>query len=250
MKNQALAAELFATIAELRRQNVAVTFVHGGGPEIDLMLKKVGIEPRRVDGLRVTDAATLEVVEMVLAGKVNKSLVSLANAVGLNALGLSAVDASIALASAKDEKLGFVGEINKVNPQAITRLQDSGFFPIICSIAADRSGQHLNVNADDLAAALAGALKVDLFVLVTDVPGLMANYPDLSTVVPKLKIAEAQDLFSSGKISSGMIPKVQACCRAIQEGAAASLITDRMGREVLKVLQEPATALGTLISAT
>ncbi len=234
MKNADLARELFTQIADLQKNHdYRFVMVHGGGPEIDQMLKRLNIEVKKIDGLRHTDSATLEVVEMVLAGKVNKSLVSSARQQGLNAVGLSAIDGNLAEVGLKSDKLGFVGEVLSVDTDLLSRLQEGSFFPIVCSVGGDHSGQHYNINADDLAAALAGSLKVDLFLLVTDVPGLMSNYPDPSSIIKKVSKEKLSELQTSGAISSGMLPKVEACMYAVETGAKASLITDKLDQQQL-----------------
>ena len=247
MKDSQLASRLFKAVSELVNKGVEVTFVHGGGPEIDSMLKRLSIEPQKLNGLRVTDAATMEVVEMVLAAKVNKSLVTQAQKFGLNAIGLSAIDALIAIVSKKSEDFGLVGTIEKVNSNCLKLLQSQGYFPILCSIAQDTNGTHMNINADELAAALAGSMQVDLFVMVTDVPGLMRDYPNPNSVISKLTINELPELLTSGAVSSGMIPKVQACQDALTKGARAALITDMVYSDLENFLETHAQPKGTLV---
>lgn len=247
MRDTELAGKLFAAIKSFIDQGIEITFVHGGGPEIDLMLKRLAIEPHRHEGLRVTDTATMEVVEMVLAAKVNKALVSNARKAGLNAVGLSGIDAGIADVFRKDQKLGLVGSVKSVDCSVLKILQSNKFFPIICSIAQDQSGEHMNLNADELAAALAGALEVDLFVMVTDVPGLMSNYPDPTSVISNISSHAASELLESGKISSGMIPKVQACLQSLVLGARASLITDMIRNDLIQFLENKQPPGGTLV---
>jgi acetylglutamate kinase len=248
MKDPKLAASLFAQIYELQKRGIAFVMVHGGGPEIDNLLQRLQIEVQKVDGLRVTDSATLEVVEMVLAGKVNKSLVSEASLHGIRAVGLSAIDGQIAQIKEKDANLGFVGQVLSVDVAVVSSLQSAGFMPIICSVAQDQTGQHYNINADELAAALAGALKVDLFLLITDVPGLMRSYPDLSSLISKLSEEEVDDLKQSAAISAGMLPKVEACLDAKRMGAKASLISDNLYLDLLDFLDRGDLPRGTLFT--
>lgn len=247
MKDASLSKKLFQAVAKLLRSGAQVSFVHGGGPEIDTILKRLAIEPKKYEGLRVTDAATMEVVEMVLAAKVNKALVSDAQQAGLAAVGLSGLDGGIATVTKKSADLGLVGTVEKVDVRLLKLLQSEGYFPIVCSIAQDQQGQHMNVNADELAAALAGALQVDLFVLITDVPGLMSNYPDTASLIPKLAKSEVSNILTSGSISSGMIPKVQACADALTKGAKASLITDMLYSDIEGFLTNHEQPQGTLI---
>lgn len=246
MKDATLADRLFTAFAKLLANKVEVLMVHGGGPEIDATLQKLNIQPKKVNGLRVTDAPTLEVVKMVLAGKLNKDLVACAQKHGINAVGLSALDGKIATASVKNPDLGFVGSISEIDPSCLEILQKQAYLPIVCSVASDERGQHLNVNADELAAAIAAKIKADLFILITDVPGLMSNYPDPSSVLPSLNKIQLDQLIAKDKISSGMIPKVQACIEAIENGAKSSLISDMLYEDVLEFLINSKAPKGTL----
>lgn len=201
--------------------------VHGGGPEINSWLTKLNIEPQFRNGLRVTDAATMDVVEMVLVGRVNKEIVSLINKAGGAAVGLCGKDGGLIRARPQgDEGIGFVGEVSAMNPRLIEALVKDGYIPVISSVAADDDGQAYNINADTVAGEIAAALGAEKLILLTDTPGILENYKDPSTLIAKLDIQQARKLIESGIVGGGMIPKVNCCVRSLAQGVKASHIID------------------------
>lgn len=224
-------------IALLRLLGLKPVLIHGGGPEINSWLAKVGIEPKFSGGLRVTDAATMEVVAMVLMGKVNKTIVATMGAAGVGAVGLSGVDGGLLQAKRVDnEELGFVGDVTGVNATAIEAALDKGLVPVVATVAADSEGNFLNINADIAAAAIAGALNAREFVLMTDVPGLLRDVKDPGSLIPELTREGAEELIGDGIVAGGMIPKVTCCVRALDSGVAATHIID--GRRPHAILEE------------
>ncbi len=203
--------------------------VHGGGPEISELLQRLGIEPRFVAGQRVTDRETLDVVEMVLAGRVNGEIVNRINQTGGNAVGLSGKDGKLITAerlTGGTDDLGFVGRVKEVNVNLLKVLDDAGFIPVISPIGVDAQGQTLNINADFVAAHIAAALKAEKFILLTDVPGILANQADESTLLTTIKDSDIDELISKGIITRGMLPKIQACKEALQGGVRTAHIID------------------------
>ncbi|HVL39186.1 MAG TPA: acetylglutamate kinase [Fimbriimonadaceae bacterium] len=192
--------------------------VHGGGPEIDRWLARLGKEKRTVDGLRVTDEESMEIVEMALAGKANKALVSEIERAGGKAVGLSGRDGSLFVAEPISAELGRVGKVVLVNPEVVTMACSADFIPVICSVAADVQGGPLNVNADSAAAALAGALQATKLILLSDTDGVFTDKEDASTLMSSLTPDQAQDLISTGRADQGMIPKLEAALAAIEDG--------------------------------
>ena len=221
---------------------IRVVLVHGGGPEISDMLKKVGKKSEFVNGLRVTDQETAEIVQMVLAGKVNKSLVNLIQTKGGHAVGLSGVDGGIIEAVTKDERLGLVGEITKIRTRPITDLLEKNYIPIISTIASDRQGNVYNINGDTAAAHIAGALGAERMILMTDIAGILKDKDDPSTLIPHLTVTEAKALYEEGVISGGMIPKVDCCIEALTHGVENVVIMD--GRTPHSILMELLTDEG------
>ncbi len=223
--------------------------VHGGGPDINDMLKRLDIKSSFIDGLRVTDHDTMEIVEMVLGGKVNKEIVTGLNASGGKAIGISGKDGGLLEARAIDDtgRMGFVGEVCHVNPQIIETLIDNGYIPVIAPIGIDNEQQSYNINADLAAAALAVALKADKLVLLTDVPGLLQNQKDSGSLISILKVSEVSDYIANGTISGGMIPKVKCCVEAVTGGVGRTHIID--GRVPHSILLEIFTdeGVGTMV---
>jgi len=225
--------------------------VHGGGPEINSWLSKLGIEPEFKDGLRVTDAATMDVVEMVLVGRVNKELVDLINRAGALAVGICGKDGNtIQARHVGKEDIGFVGEVSNVEPKLVETLVNSGYVPVISSVAADERGQPHNINADTVAGELAAALGAEKLILLTDTPGILENYQDPSTLITQLDIKEARELIGQGIVSGGMIPKVNCCIRSLAQGVGAAHIID--GRVPHALLLEIFTdkGIGSMIVAS
>jgi acetylglutamate kinase len=229
MTDRSAAEILGAQLRELQSGGYQIVLVHGGGPEIDHWLGRLGIEVKKIRGLRVTDPPTMDVVEMVLAGRVNKSLVSIVGQSGGKGVGLSLRDGGLARCSLKfldGVSLGQVGAITSVDSTVLRLLLDGGFLPVVCSVGESSDGTPLNVNADEAAAALAVSIKADLFVLLTDVPGILAEYPKLESLIPVLKTQDAEKLIANGAVEGGMIPKVEACLRVIRGGVGRGLILD------------------------
>ncbi|MGE5453741.1 MAG: acetylglutamate kinase [Methylocystaceae bacterium] len=223
--------------------------VHGGGPDITHMLSRLNLESRFVDGYRVTSAAAMEVVEMVLVGKVNKDIVNYINAMGGKAVGLSGSDDHLILATQMPgrDDLGYVGEVVDINPDLITTVIERGYIPVISPVGVDANGQSYNINADLVAAAVATALNADKMVLLTDVPGLLANPEDAESLIATLPVSEVPGLIQQGVIAGGMLPKVECCLRAVKNGVKRTHIID--GRVLHSILLEIFTneGVGTMV---
>ena len=236
-------------IALLWLVGVKVVLIHGGGPEISDLMKKLGKEAVFVDGLRVTDKETVDIVQMVLAGKVNKSLVTLLQMKGGHSVGLSGMDGGMIEAKIKDERLGFVGEITKVRTRPITDLLEKNYIPVVSTVASDHHGNTYNINGDTAAARIAGALQAERLIMMTDVPGILTDRNDPKSLIPEITIEQAHKLYESGVISGGMIPKVDCCIEAIREGVKNVTIMD--GRVPHSILMELLTdeGSGTMVTA-
>ena len=249
MVNETLKQQVMEDIVLLRLIGVRVVLVHGGGPEITDLMDKLGKKPTFVDGLRVTDAETVEIAQMVLAGKVNKTLVGLLEMKGGRAIGLSGIDGHLIEAKQKDERLGYVGEITGVNIAPVTDLMEKGYIPVISTLGCDREGHTYNINGDTAAAHIAGALGAERLIMMTDIAGILRDKDDPTTLIPELTIGEADELFKSGVISGGMIPKVQCCVEAIHDGVERVIIMD--GRVPHSILMELLTdeGAGTMVKA-
>ncbi len=227
MKDSSLKEKVIRDIVFMACVGIRPIVVHGGGPEINTWLDKLGIEPQFKNGLRVTDAATMEVVEMVLVGRVNKEIVSLINQAGLSAVGLCGKDGNLIKARPEgQEGIGFVGEVSSVNVRMIESLLKDGHIPVISSVAADDLGQAYNINADTVAGELAAALGAEKLILLTDTAGILQDYHDPSSLIAKLDIQEARQLIATGVVSGGMIPKVTCCVRSLAQGVKAAHIID------------------------
>lgn len=246
MINEELKDAVMGDIALLSQIGIKVVLVHGGGPEITDMLGKIGKKSEFVDGLRVTDKETADIVQMVLAGKVNKSLVALLGRLGCKAIGLCGADNHLITAEVKDERLGFVGEITDINPEPITDLLDMGYVPVISTTGCDNDGNVYNINADTAAAKIAGILGAESFISMTDIAGLLRDKDDASTLIPKVYVSEIPELINDGIISGGMIPKIECCREAIRRGVKKVFIID--GRVPHSLLIEILTdeGLGTM----
>lgn len=226
MINEELKDSVMRDVVLLSLIGVKVVLVHGGGPEITEMLKKVGKESVFVDGLRVTDKETADIVQMVLAGKINKSLVALIGNKGGKAIGLSGMDGHMIEAKVKDERLGFVGEITKVNVAPILDVIDKGYIPVISTIGCDHEGNVYNINADTAAAKIAGELGAESLISMTDITGILKDKNDPATLIPVVRTADAPELIANGTIGGGMIPKVECCINAIRWGVNRVFIID------------------------
>jgi len=227
MKDPMLKAEVIRDIVLLACVGLRPVVVHGGGPEINTWLDKLGIEPQFRNGLRVTDATTMDVVEMVLVGRVNKELVSLINRAGGSAIGLCGKDGNLFKARPEGcTEIGLVGEVTSVDVQLLVPLIEGGYIPVISSVSEDSTGQAYNINADTVAGELAAALGAEKLILLTDTPGILQDYHDLDTLIRKLDIQQARDLITTGVVSGGMIPKVNCCVRSLAQGVRAAHIID------------------------
>ncbi|MBQ8834096.1 MAG: acetylglutamate kinase [Oscillospiraceae bacterium] len=242
MVNEQLKQQVMEDIVLLWLIGVKVVLVHGGGPEISQTMKKLGKESVFVDGLRVTDKETVDIVQMVLAGRVNKTLVNLLQIKGGHAVGLCGIDGGIIEAKTKDEALGYVGEITKIRTQPITDLLEKNYIPVISTIASDRQGNTFNINGDTAAAYIAGALGAERLIMMTDIAGLLMDKDDPSTLIPVVTISEAKKLYEDGVISGGMIPKVDCCIDALNHGVNNVVIMD--GRIPHSILMELLTDEG------
>ncbi len=246
MINEELKNAVMGDIALLAQVGVKVVLVHGGGPEISDMLNKIGKKSEFVEGLRVTDKETADIVQMVLAGKVNKSLVNKLESLGCKAIGLCGADGHLISAKVKDERLGYVGEITDINPQPILDLLESGYIPVISTTGFDSEGNVYNINADTAAAGIAGILRAESFLSMTDIAGILRDKDDPSTLIPKIYVSDIPELVNEGIISGGMIPKIDCCREAIRRGVNKVFIID--GREPHSLLIEILTdeGLGTM----
>lgn len=248
MKDSQLKDKVIRDIVFLSCVGLRPIVIHGGGPEINNWLGKIGIEPLFKNGLRVTDAPTMDVVEMVLVGRVNKEIVSLINKAGGSAVGLCGKDGNLITARPQGEEgIGFVGEVSSVNIKVLDTLVENGYIPVVSSVAADGNGQAYNINADTVAGEIAAALNAEKLILLTDTPGILKDYKDPSTLIPKVDIQEARNLIETGVVGGGMIPKVSCCVRSLAQGVRASHIID--GRIPHALLLEIFTdsGIGTMI---
>ncbi len=243
--------DLSRTFAEdivlLRSVGLKPVVVHGGGPQIGEMLSRIGKESEFRDGLRVTDAETLEVARMVLVGKVGRDIVGAINVHGAYAVGLSGEDGGLIEAIERDPALGFVGDVAKVNPNIIERLLGEEMIPVVSTIGSDQSGQAYNINADTVAGALAGALNAEKAVYLTDVPGLLADVDDPASIITQSTISKLRGLIADGTIAGGMIPKVEACIHAVEAGANAAHMLDGRVPHVLLLELFTDAGIGTKI---
>ncbi|MCQ2450716.1 MAG: acetylglutamate kinase [Clostridia bacterium] len=242
MINDTLKQQVMEDIVLLWLIGIKIVLVHGGGPEISDTMKKMGKETSFVDGLRVTDAETMDIVQMVLAGKVNKTLVNLLETNGGNAIGLSGMDGRMIESTFKKKDLGFVGEITKINPKPIEDLLEMNYIPVISTIGCDKDGNSYNINGDTAAAHIAGALGAECLIMMTDIDGILEDKDDPTTLIHEITVNEAEALYSKGIITSGMIPKVDCCVNAVKSGVKNVVILD--GRIPHSILMELLTNEG------
>jgi len=242
MVNEQLKQQVMEDVVLLWLIGVKVVLVHGGGPEISQTMKALGKEAVFVDGLRVTDRETVDIVQMVLAGKINKTLVNLLEMKGGQAMGISGMDGRLIEAEIKDERLGYVGEITRINIQPVTDLLEKGYIPVISTLGCDREGNAYNINGDTAAARVAGALEAERLIMLSDIPGLLRDKDDPTTLIPELSVMEAARLRQEGVISGGMIPKMECCVEAIRRGVKKVIIMD--GRVPHSILMELLTDEG------
>ena len=226
MVNEELKDSVMRDIVLMSLVGIRVVLVHGGGPEITALLNKMGKETEFVNGLRVTDEETAQVVQMVLAGKINKNLVNLLQIRGGKAMGLSGVDGNMIEAHQKDERLGFVGEISHVDVQPILDVLEKGYIPVVSTVGCDKSGNVYNINADTAAARIAGELRAESLISMTDISGILKDPGDPSTLISEITAAQAEQLIADGTVSGGMIPKVQCCVNALNWGVQKVFIID------------------------
>ena len=242
MINEQLKQQVMEDIVLLWLIGVRVVLVHGGGPEINELMDRLGKKPEFIGGLRVTDKETMDIVQMVLAGKINKTLVNLLEMKGGKAVGLSGMDGRLLQCTVKDERLGFVGEIQKVHIDPVTDLLNNGYIPVVSTVGCDKSGNAYNINGDTAAAYIAGALGAKTLIMMTDISGVLRNREDPSTLIPEITLDELSALREEGIISGGMIPKVECCATAISRGVRNVVIMD--GRVPHSILMELLTDEG------
>ncbi|MBP7254747.1 MAG: acetylglutamate kinase [Negativicutes bacterium] len=253
MINEDLKKKVIQDIILMKYVGMKPVVVHGGGPDITSFLKKVGKETEFVSGLRVTDKETVTIAEMVLVGKINTDIVSLLNAQGVTAVGLSGKDGDLIKAKkhlavvhengvTKKVDIGFVGDVTKINTEVLNTLLDNGYIPVIAPIGVGKDNESFNINADYVAAEVAGALQAEKLLLLTDIEGIYADYHDKSSLISTLTRKEAQSMIEEGAIAGGMIPKVEACLRALEAGANKTHIID--GRQPHFLLLEVFTPEG------
>lgn len=251
MKDSTLKNQVIRDIVFLACVGLRPVVVHGGGPEINTWLDKLGIEPQFKNGLRVTDAATMDVVEMVLVGRVNKEIVSLINRAGGSAVGLCGLDGNLIKARPEGrEGIGFVGEVTSMDVRILDSLLKSGYIPVVSSVAADETGQSYNINADTVAGELAAALGAEKLILLTDTAGILKDYKDPSTLIAKADIQEARQLIATGVVGGGMIPKVNCCVRSLAQGVKAAHIVDGRVPHALLLEIFTDTGIGSMIVAS
>ncbi len=236
MINPELKEQVMEDIVLLWLTGVKVVLVHGGGPEISEMMSKLGKKTEFINGLRVTDKESVDIVQMVLAGKINKSLVTYLETNGGKAMGISGMDGRLIEAKMKSPDLGYVGEITKINIGAVTDLLEKGYIPVVSTVGCDKQGNTYNINADTAAAHIAGELNAKRLIMMTDIEGVLKDKNDPTTLIPEIKVSEAKKLFDEGVISGGMIPKVDCCIEAINRGVKKVIIMD--GRVPHSILME------------
>ena len=242
MINETLKQQVMEDIVLLWLIGVRIVLVHGGGPEINDLMDRLGKKPEFVNGLRVTDKETMDIVQMVLAGKINKTLVNLLEMKGGKAVGLSGMDGRLLQCAVKDERLGFVGEIQKVHINPVTDLLDNGYIPVVSTVGCDKSGNAYNINGDTAAAYIAGALNAENLIMMTDIAGVLRDKDDPSTLIQEISQDDLPTLYESGVISGGMIPKVECCATALKRGVKNVVIMD--GRVPHSILMELLTDEG------
>jgi len=247
MTSEALKQQVMEDIVLLWLIGVKIVLVHGGGPEISEMMDKLGKKPEFVDGLRVTDKETIDIVQMVLAGKVNKTLVNMLEMKGGKAIGLSGMDGRLIEAKVKDEKLGYVGEITKIHIKPVADILNNGYIPVISTVGCDKEGNAYNINGDTAAAYISGALEAERLIMMTDIAGVLRDKNKTETLISEIGLEQVDELKKEGIISGGMIPKVECCVTAIKQGVKNVVIMD--GRVPHSILMELLTneGAGTLV---
>lgn len=248
MTDIGLARTFAADVVLLQSVGLKPVVVHGGGPQIGDFLARLGKDTEFRDGLRVTDSDTLDVVRMVLVGKVGRDLVGSINVHGANAVGLSGEDGCLIRAVPRDPELGFVGDIESINPGIVERLLSEDMIPVISSIGADETGQAYNINADTVAAAVAGALEAEKVIYLTDVAGLMTDLDDPASLVAGISTSDLEAMMLDGAVSGGMLPKAQACIDAVRAGARSAHMLDGRIEHVLLLELFTDTGIGTMVT--
>jgi acetylglutamate kinase len=249
MLNEELKQAVMEDIVLLSTIGIKVVLVHGGGPEINHMLERVGKESKFIDGLRYTDAETMEIVQMVLTGKLNKDIVGILLQKGGKAVGLSGVDSGLLRAVKTEKDLGFVGDVTEVNPEILTSLLDKGFIPVVSTVALGEQGDNsrYNINADTAAAKIAVALHAEKFVQLTNVPGILRNIDDPSTLIKRIERTAIGSLKATGILSGGMIPKIECCEVALSGGVPRTHIIDGRVPHSLLIEMFSDRGIGTMI---
>ena len=248
MTSEELKEQVMEDIVLLSMVGIKVVLVHGGGPELSALMQKLGKKPEFIDGLRVTDRETIDIAQMVLAGRINKSLVNLLQMKGGLAIGLSGMDGRLIEAQIRDPKYGYVGDVTSVNADVINTLLEKGYIPVVSTLGCDREGNTYNINGDTGAGRIASAIGAERLIMMTDIEGIMRDREDPDSIIPRLTIAEAEQLMEERVISGGMIPKVRCCIDALNEGVKAAVIID--GRVPHATLMEILTdeGAGTMIA--
>ncbi|MEP6756623.1 MAG: acetylglutamate kinase [Chthonomonadales bacterium] len=250
MIDEGLKSQVMQDVALLHYVGIRPILVHGGGPEISSLMKQMGHEPTFLGGLRVTDAATMEIVEMALAGKTNKGIVALLNQQGAKAVGLSGKDANLIVAQKMESDLGdlgFVGDITQINPALLTLLVDQGYIPVISSVAIGEDGESYNVNADHAAGAIAASVQAVKLIMLTDVEGLYADYSDKTSLISEMDTNRAKELIESGAAEKGMIPKLEACITALEAGVERAHMIDGRKPHAILIEMFTNTGIGTML---
>ena len=243
------ALSLFAQdIVLMHAIGIRPVVVHGGGPQINEMLARVGVESTFVDGRRVTDAQTMEIVRMVLLGQVNPQIVAAINTHGTVAVGVSGEDAGLIRAVPRGDGLGFVGDVSRINPEVLIRLLDDGFVPVVSTVGVDESGQAYNINADSVAGAIAEALHAEKIIYLTDIEGLRKVVDDPATLIQRITADELVLLVDNGPVAGGMIPKVESCIQAVRGGVKGAHILDGRIAHVLLLELLTDSGVGTMIT--
>lgn len=250
IEKEELSNSIYRDIVLLNYVGMKPLVVHGGGSEVSREMKKEGKKPKFVEGLRVTDKETIEILHKSLGGKINKEIVLGIGKHGGLALGISGIDGSLVVArkiKEHDEKLGFVGKVEKINPELIEYLLEKDYIPVIAPIGADKEGNSFNLNADSVTAELATSLKAEKMILLTDVPGVLENPKDKETLISKLTLEEAQKKIEDGTITKGMIPKVKACIKSVKSGVNRAHIIDGTAPHSLLLELLTESGIGTMI---
>jgi acetylglutamate kinase len=247
MTDESLRESFAGDVSLLALVGIKTVLVHGGGPHITRAMREAGIEPQWIDGLRVTDAESIRVVQTTLAGEINPDIVRLLGGHGANAAGITGIDGNLLVARPKDPRLGFVGEIDGVNPDIILGLLDRGLVPVIAPLGHGRDGAAYNINADTAAGAIAEAIGAAKLVYLTDVEGLYKDLGDRDSLISRIKVPQLRELVGSGSISKGMLPKLQSCIAAIESGVRRAHILDgRMQHALLLEIFTP-EGVGTMV---